>query len=160
MGSKIYKNRDSDRAIHKCYQELKNSIGFNKEMTEFIVLNIDSNELYNYKIDRQSNPTGEPLVHNPAMRPESNPTNKPLVIDLENPVIDPLKELADRVTVIEHKLVKLESHAMGQPMAKPMGQPIGQPIGQPMGQPTEKPIAPTAQPTSKPQSIFQQIQAN
>lgn len=52
VGSKIYKTSSFKKGIKKCYEEFKNYIIFDNSCDNFVVLNIDTNELYKFKYEQ------------------------------------------------------------------------------------------------------------
>jgi hypothetical protein len=54
VGAKIYKTSSIKKGIKRCYEEFKDYALFDNSYDNFVVLNVDTNELYKFKYDHKA----------------------------------------------------------------------------------------------------------
>ncbi len=134
VGSKIYKTKSFDKAIARCYQELKDSISFNNSVEKFVVLNIDTNEIYTFKIKSKTkihNNFDNLLVVNQQINIPIEQQNVPL----EPQIIKTQDEPKDITVITQQPNEKINTQETIPQPEKPLTEPL---TGQPNVEPANK----------------------
>lgn len=111
LGSKIYQRKNFDDAVKNCYLELK---GFYKDFsntTKFVVLNIDTNEVYNFEIIKRS--TGNDYQDVNKNLDVNNINNKEKDMYDMSYLNTKLRELESKMAIMENKINNIDNNNGG-----------------------------------------------